>query len=336
MKKVMIFLISLSVLWSSVFAGFEHTIVDVTKWKEIRGITTPSDANGYALVSYDDEFSLNAEFFGLSDPLNDDFYEWWLVRRDPFAFISTGVADKRGDTYRNAFTSTTDYSAYDFYVLTLEPNDGDPAPADHIIEWEVVMQKSEESMMTIQSTENDEMMKTVTIDLTGKNFEFSQNEIRVNKGDTVTINFESTGWFHDWVVDEFDVATDRVNPGTMTSVTFVANEVWTFEYYCSVGSHREQGMVGRLIVEDTMMKDDSMMKKEMTPRQLILKIAIESKLATLDVDMNVLLERVISFRDGLDSRNLTASKKAAYMELLDVLIIVLKEKTMMGGTMMDK
>lgn len=85
--------------------------------------------------------------------------------------------------------------------------------------------------------------------VTGKNFEFSVKEMKVKKGDTVTVNFESTGGFHDWVVDEFKAATKQVNPGTKTSVTFVADKAGTFEYYCSVGKHRASGMVGTLIVE---------------------------------------------------------------------------------------
>jgi len=85
--------------------------------------------------------------------------------------------------------------------------------------------------------------------ITGHNFTFSQTEIRVKEGDTVTINFSSTDGFHDWVVDEFAVATARVNTGDSTSVTFVADKAGTYEYYCSVGSHRANGMVGTLIVE---------------------------------------------------------------------------------------
>ena len=88
-----------------------------------------------------------------------------------------------------------------------------------------------------------------TIALTGTNFAFSQEEIRVKQGDTVRIEFESTEGFHDWVVDEFAAATAQVRPGTPTSVEFVANQAGTFEYYCSVGTHRQQGMVGNLIVE---------------------------------------------------------------------------------------
>lgn len=85
--------------------------------------------------------------------------------------------------------------------------------------------------------------------VTGSNFKFSQEEIRVNEGDTVKINFSSTGGFHDWVVDEFSAKTEQVNPGTPTSVEFVASKKGEYEYYCSVGSHRKMGMIGKLIVE---------------------------------------------------------------------------------------
>jgi len=90
----------------------------------------------------------------------------------------------------------------------------------------------------------------VIMDISGKNFEFSETVITVKKGEMVTINFESTEGFHDFVIDEFDAATDQVRPGTPTSVTFVADQTGEFEYYCSVGTHRELGMVGTLVVEE--------------------------------------------------------------------------------------
>ena len=85
--------------------------------------------------------------------------------------------------------------------------------------------------------------------ITGRNFAFSQTEIKVKKGDRVVINFESTDGFHDWTVDEFNARTERVNPGTKTSVEFIADKIGTFEYYCSVSVHRAAGMKGNLIVE---------------------------------------------------------------------------------------
>jgi plastocyanin len=90
---------------------------------------------------------------------------------------------------------------------------------------------------------------TVVVDVTGKNYAFSKKEIRVKEGDVVTIQFTSESGYHDWVVDEFKAATAKVRDGGKTSVTFTASKKGTFEYYCSVGSHRSMGMVGNLIVE---------------------------------------------------------------------------------------
>lgn len=88
-----------------------------------------------------------------------------------------------------------------------------------------------------------------TFDITAQNFAFSQKEIRVKKGDTVKINFESTDGFHDWSLDGYNVKTEQVSPGTPTSAEFVADKAGAFEFFCSVGSHRSMGMTGKFIVE---------------------------------------------------------------------------------------
>lgn len=92
--------------------------------------------------------------------------------------------------------------------------------------------------------------ESVTIDVTGENFDLSEEEIRIKKGTRVTINFTSTDGFHDWTIDEFSASTERVNTGGTTSVTFVADTAGTFPFYCSVGNHRQLGMEGSLIVEE--------------------------------------------------------------------------------------
>jgi plastocyanin len=89
----------------------------------------------------------------------------------------------------------------------------------------------------------------VEVSVTGKGFEFSVKEIRASVGDTVTVNFSSLQGFHDWTVDEFSAATSQVNAGESSSVTFVVDKAGEYEYYCSVGTHRQMGMVGKLIVE---------------------------------------------------------------------------------------
>ena len=105
------------------------------------------------------------------------------------------------------------------------------------------------------SENGDDSGEMKTFVLTGENFKFMMNgvdnpEIRVSQGDRVRIEFTSVGGFHDWKVDEFNAATEQVNDGEgMTSVEFVADQTGTFEYYCSVGQHRANGMKGSLVVE---------------------------------------------------------------------------------------
>jgi L-ascorbate metabolism protein UlaG (beta-lactamase superfamily) len=101
-----------------------------------------------------------------------------------------------------------------------------------------------------ENNEPDETEGEVEVfEISGKNFEFDVTEIRVQEGQTVIINFTSEQGLHDWVVNEFDASTSRVSDGESTSVTFVADQTGEFEFYCSVGNHRERGMVGTLIVE---------------------------------------------------------------------------------------
>ena len=89
----------------------------------------------------------------------------------------------------------------------------------------------------------------LTFDVHGGSFYFVPNMIRVKKGDTVTINFHNDGGFHDWTLDEFGVKIAHVATGAVGSATFVADKAGSFEYYCSVGHHRELGQKGTIIVE---------------------------------------------------------------------------------------
>lgn len=83
-------------------------------------------------------------------------------------------------------------------------------------------------------------------------FGYDKKTITVKKGDTVTITLTNSGKMpHDWVVDEFTGAkTKQIKNGETDTITFVADTAGEFEYYCSVGQHRKQGMVGKLIVEE--------------------------------------------------------------------------------------
>lgn len=84
----------------------------------------------------------------------------------------------------------------------------------------------------------------------GGNFSFSLKEMKVKKGDTVKVTFKNVEGSHDWILDEFAGAKTKIlKAGESETVEFVADKTGTFEYYCSVGQHRQMGMVGKLIVE---------------------------------------------------------------------------------------
>ena len=85
--------------------------------------------------------------------------------------------------------------------------------------------------------------------VSGTPFKFSVEEIRVKQGDTVRIVFTNEEGLHDWVIDEFSARTKQLKVGESETIEFVADKTGTFEYYCSVGTHRAMGMVGNLIVE---------------------------------------------------------------------------------------
>ena len=114
-----------------------------------------------------------------------------------------------------------------------------------------------------EATEGD---STKVFSLTGVNFKFMMDgkenpTLTVTEGDTVRIEFKSTEGFHDWVLDEFKAATSKVQAPDATSVEFTASTAGTYEYYCSVGQHRQMGMKGRFIVEskDAMMDEEKSM-----------------------------------------------------------------------------
>lgn len=83
----------------------------------------------------------------------------------------------------------------------------------------------------------------------GRNFSFTPETLRVKKGDMVSMTFVSSEGIHDLRIDGYNIGTDQLSQGNAQSVTFAANTAGTFEFYCSVGNHREMGMKGTLIVE---------------------------------------------------------------------------------------
>jgi len=106
------------------------TLVDVTDTGNSMGTARAefSEKEGYKLL---------AEFGNLPTLTDSEFFEGWL--QDPITkdFFSTGATEIDTDgTIIDKYSSSVDQQArgYTFYILTLEPDDGDPAPATHILE----------------------------------------------------------------------------------------------------------------------------------------------------------------------------------------------------------
>lgn len=97
------------------------------------------------------------------------------------------------------------------------------------------------------STTSTSSIKEFTV--LGENFKFSISQLKVKKGDTVRITFKNVMGTHDWRLDEFNAKTKILKSGEQETVEFVADKTGTFEYYCSIGSHRQMGMKGAFIVE---------------------------------------------------------------------------------------
>lgn len=83
-------------------------------------------------------------------------------------------------------------------------------------------------------------------------FYFDPDSMSGSPGDEVEIEFENAGeQQHDFHIDEWDAATDLVEPGGTTSLSFTIPDDASGEvaYYCAVPGHREQGMEGTFTVE---------------------------------------------------------------------------------------
>ena len=93
----------------------------------------------------------------------------------------------------------------------------------------------------------NESIKTVEVE--AGSYYYKPNIITAKKGETIKIEMKSVSMMHDFNIDELGVKMPIVKNGDTGTVEFTVDKVGTFEYYCSVGQHRQLGQVGKLIVE---------------------------------------------------------------------------------------
>ncbi len=100
----------------------------------------------------------------------------------------------------------------------------------------------------MDTPELNEQSEVKEFTLDASNFKYSVKNIEVNEGDTVRITLNVSEGMHDWRLDEFNAATRMMTVGDSDTIEFVADKAGTYEYYCSMGNHRQLGMVGTLTV----------------------------------------------------------------------------------------
>jgi heme/copper-type cytochrome/quinol oxidase subunit 2 len=86
------------------------------------------------------------------------------------------------------------------------------------------------------------------ITISARSFAFEPGTVRVNRGDTVIVNLESTDVVHGLYVDGYGVAT-QAEPGRPGQLTFVANRNGAFRFRCNVAcGNLHPFMIGKLVV----------------------------------------------------------------------------------------
>lgn len=103
---------------------------------------------------------------------------------------------------------------------------------------------------TVQPTQATTDVNVKAFTLEAGSFYFKPNMITVKKGDKVKVTINSVDMMHDFVIDELKARTEIAKSGNSASVEFTADTVGSFEFYCSVGQHRKNGMVGTLVVTE--------------------------------------------------------------------------------------
>lgn len=87
-----------------------------------------------------------------------------------------------------------------------------------------------------------------TINITASQWNFQPGVVRVNRGDTVTINLESGDVVHGLFVDGHEVKT-VAEPGRPGVLTFVADRDGAFHFRCAIPcGNLHPFMIGKLVV----------------------------------------------------------------------------------------
>lgn len=111
-------------------------------------------------------------------------------------------------------------------------------------------QDKQENLTVVSQEESLEDLQVKEIVLEASEFKYDLQEINLKKGEKVILTLKNVGRMpHDFVVDELGVRTKVINKGETDKIEFIPERTGNFEFYCSVGNHRQLGMSGKVVVE---------------------------------------------------------------------------------------
>jgi plastocyanin len=130
-------------------------------------------------------------------------------------------------------------------------------PADVVPTEEVMVKDTGDSQVEITGSQSqtstggtESMEQGTTVAMTTKNFTFSVDKLTASKDSTLVVELTNTEGTHDFVIDELGVSTGILPEGKTVAVTIPTDKPGTYEYYCSIGSHRKMGMVGTITITE--------------------------------------------------------------------------------------
>lgn len=100
----------------------------------------------------------------------------------------------------------------------------------------------------VKEKETKEQGRIIT--LNAYNWGFTPTEIKVKQGEVITLKIKSTSGVHGIGIKELGLSSGTIAEGEEKSITFTADKVGTFDFYCNIycgRGHKE--MKGKIIVE---------------------------------------------------------------------------------------
>lgn len=90
--------------------------------------------------------------------------------------------------------------------------------------------------------------QSTAIEIEASNYAFSIDKITASEGTALLLTITSTQGTHDFVIEELGVSSGMLPVGEPVQINVPTDRPGTYEFYCSVGNHREMGMKGTLVI----------------------------------------------------------------------------------------